>query len=291
MSTGEPPVLTVILPAHNAADHVADQLRALLGQSCRQPWELVVIDHRSNDGTGDLARRYLSGLDRARVIRMERGSNAAAARNTGAELASGTTLAFCDADDVVHPNWVQSMVDALAKHDLVVGRVEYDLLNERRYQRSGLQATPKMDYFFGSPSILTGNLGIRRWVWDALGGFDESMSSGEDSDFGIRASLDLGLDPYFESSAVVSVRQRNDTRSLWEQGRTRGMWQPALMKKHAHRLPRKPRRLKLAVARYARLLLSLRNLHNPGGRRELLYRAAVAYGRLVGSVRHRYFYL
>lgn len=278
------------MPAHNATEHLTEQLRALATQTCERPWELVVVDHKSDDGTGDLARSILRDTENARVVRLDIGDGAAAARNVGAELAHGEAIAFCDADDLVGPDWVQAMSNALSRHALVAGRLEYSSLND-----GSLFRTPQSEglvTLFGAPTIISANFGCSRSAWTALGGFDESFRGGEDIDFGVRAWVELGLTPRFVPNAVVSYRYRGDRRSIWKQGRHYGEWTPAVMRRHIHHLPRRPKRAKLMAARYLALVQSLiQAAYRRDARPAAVYRLAIVYGRVRGSWRERYFYL
>lgn len=80
------------------------------------------MDHRSTDGTGELAQSLVKNLPHGRVVRIEDRLNASVSRNRGVELANGSAVAFCDADDIIRPGW--------ARHELVGGRLEYRSLNE-----------------------------------------------------------------------------------------------------------------------------------------------------------------
>jgi len=285
-------MLTVIVPARNAEEHLDQQLWALANQVSRARWELLVIDHRSTDRTGDVAREIVGQLSHAQVVRLDEGDNLSAARNRGVELAAGTAVAFCDADDVVHPNWVDAISEALEKHPLVVGKLDHTSLNTPSGLYRSHQQALSPDQLFGAPTVIGASFGFQRWVWDFLGGFDESFDKAEDTEFGVRAFLELGVTPHFAERAVTSYRYRTDVRGIWRQGVAGGEIQPRLIKQYADRLPNKPRRVRLAAARYAKIIRALPGaLLADGGTLILIYRVAYAYGRIRGSIRYRYLYL
>lgn len=284
-------MLTVVVPAHNAIDHLAVQLAALVIQDCTWPWELLVVDHKSDDGTGALAESMLAGVPNARVVRLDTGHGVGTARNWGAQLAAGNALAFCDADDLVRPGWVQVMSDALSHHALVAGRLEYASLNVGVPYRPAHQSERPIT-FFGAPTIISANFGCTRSAWDALGGFDERLGGGEDIDFGLRAWEELGLTPHFAERAVISYRYRLAGRSIWSQGKHYGQWAPAVMKRHIDSLPRRPKRAKLMAARVLKVAQGLiRASYRWDARPAAIFRLAVAYGRIRGSWEERYFYI
>jgi GT2 family glycosyltransferase len=101
-ATATRPLVSVIVPAHNAAATLGDCLAALAA-SVAPPHEVIVVDDGSTDQTADIASRC-----GARLVRLACRSGAAVARNAGARHARAELLFFADADVLVRP-------DALAR--------------------------------------------------------------------------------------------------------------------------------------------------------------------------------
>ena len=118
------PRLSVVVPAYQVADWLAESLASVLDQSFRD-LEVVVVDDGSTDGTGDLADRIAAGDARVRVLH-QANAGLSAARNVGVEHATGELLAFADSDDLVLPGAYQRMVASLdaSGSDLVIGAVQ-----------------------------------------------------------------------------------------------------------------------------------------------------------------------
>src|SRR4051812_1177005 len=112
-------MVSVIIPAYNAAARLPDALRSVAAQTYRD-FEVVVVDDGSTDGTSEASHAEFErlGLGRARVLERPRepGSfrNAGIARNAGAAVAAGDYLAFLDADDVWYPAKLDRVVEAFA---------------------------------------------------------------------------------------------------------------------------------------------------------------------------------
>lgn len=203
------PTASVIIPVRNAARTLPDQLAALAGQDADIAWELLVIDNGSSDETPQIIRDYADRLPRVRSLRCER-AGANAARNTGAGQARGDHLLFCDADDVVHVSWVRTLSAALEEHDAAGGRLDNDTFPPGHMPRhpDGLPVTGGF-----LPRAITANLGVRRYIWEEVGGFCEDYEYGStDTEFCWRVQL-AGHELHYAPAAVVAYRHRSTLRS------------------------------------------------------------------------------
>jgi len=108
------PRFSVVVPAYNAEETLAETLEALSAQTFPD-WECVVVDDGSVDGTLRLAAAY-SDLDpRVRVVSQEnRGTGGA--YNTGVQAARGSWVSICSADDVLLPSHLSTMNQAVDRH-------------------------------------------------------------------------------------------------------------------------------------------------------------------------------
>ncbi|MGH3427898.1 MAG: glycosyltransferase [Mycobacteriales bacterium] len=197
--------ISVVIPVLNGADTISAQLDAVLAQEGVESFEVVVVDNGSTDRTVDVVRTYVGRDGRVRLLDgggLPKGG--AAAKNLGVQRARSELIAFCDADDVVRPGWLRGIRDALLADPVVVVTREYWSLNphlSHRYQpRTGLEGT-----VFGVPSISGGAFGIRKALYETVGGFDESFLGAVDSEFSIRL-MRAGYRAHPVASAEVSVR-------------------------------------------------------------------------------------
>lgn len=105
------PLLTVIVPAHNAAGMLPRTLGALRNSDLpRDRWELVVVDDGSSDETSLVAARYADTV----VTLPGKAHGPAYARNRGFEVAGGKIVVFIDADVVVHADTLTRFADLFA---------------------------------------------------------------------------------------------------------------------------------------------------------------------------------
>jgi glycosyltransferase involved in cell wall biosynthesis len=109
------PLVAAVVTVFNKAPFVADTLRSLVSQTY-EDIELVVVDDGSTDGSPELVRRALEGLA-VRIIGLANGG-VSRARNVGAAETSDRAkyLLFLDADDLLAPDAVASLVAHLERH-------------------------------------------------------------------------------------------------------------------------------------------------------------------------------
>ena len=284
-----PGLISVIVPVHDAAATLDEQLAALAAQTYDGAWELVVADNGSTDGSPEIAERWRERIPQLRVIDASQRPGPSAARNAGVAVASGDAFAFCDADDVVGPGWLESIAGALSSHDFVMGELDLGPLDPygRQSSTKGASSEPWLGF---KPVAATANMAVTRAAFDAVGGFDEAAMAGAD-DKGFSFAVQLaGYPLHFEPEAVVAYRLRQGLRELWRQRVTWGISDVATYARfRRHGMPRSSARE--AVRAYAGLVTRLRILRFPNGRWRWVRDAAQRWGRLKGSIRYRVLYL
>ena len=106
-------LVSIVVPAYNVEAYLEECLQSLLDQTYYDIEIIVVIDG-ATDSSEEIARRIAADNSHVHVICQEN-TGLSAARNRGAAAATGEFLWFVDSDDVVEPDAVQTMVDALDK--------------------------------------------------------------------------------------------------------------------------------------------------------------------------------
>ena len=281
--------LSIVIAAYNAASTIGQQLEALAAQQWSGTWEVVVVNNGSTDNTVDVASRFHGRIPNLRVVEASGRRGAAYAANAGARHASGEFLVFCDADDVVADGWVAAMGKALAVHQFVAGPLETARLNTGKLQRyrvspqsSGIQPYTYPPYL---PHAAGANLGVRRAVFDRLGGFDESMRALQDTDFCWRVQLS-GIDLVPAPDAIVHYRFRDTVSGLLKQAFSYAFYNVVIYKKYRARgMPKLT--LKHGIAGWVGLILGITRLMRPETRVLWLWDAGWLSGRLYASIKHR----
>jgi glycosyltransferase involved in cell wall biosynthesis len=288
--SAHPDLVSVVIPAFNAAETIADQLRALEQQTYPGDWETIVADNGSADETRNIVGSWTSRLPHVRLVDARNGRGAAHARNAGAAAARGELLAFCDADDVVDPRWLDRLVAAATTADAVGGRIEIDLLNDpvvAEWRRDQIPDRNLMTTLGFLPFAWTSNLAVWRDVFTEVGGVPTyDGAAGEDVAFSWNLQLRGGRLDY-ASDAIVHYRLRADPPGLLRQFHRYGIAQARLY--HDFRSAGAQRRpLPGAVKAWAELLLELpRTAWDRRARVRWLRQLAYEVGCVHGAVRHR----
>jgi glycosyltransferase involved in cell wall biosynthesis len=178
-SSSPPAFVSVVVTVKNEGRHIARLLDSLLVQE--PPFEVVVVDALSRDGTWETLTRYASEHHETVRVVQKFGSRGIG-RNTGVQAAHGELVAFIDGDCFADSRWLHEFRGAFAKSDVVAG--ETVALGPPRYAQLGRVELFQKGSDVTFPSC---NLGYRRSVFLALHGFDPRFITAEDIDLNLRA--------------------------------------------------------------------------------------------------------
>lgn len=204
-------LVSVIIPCHNVARYVEACLESTLAQS-HPAIEVIAVDDGSTDGTGAILSRY-ERLYPARIrVLTQLNAGAAAARNTGLQVAKGTYVQFLDADDILFPEKIRHQVALAQQHGdpaLIVGSSCTRSVDghsiEFTTHRPG-EHDIWSDLMLGVLGNTVANLWLRSAVLNA-GGWREDLSSSQEYDLMFRM-LCQDVRPVFDMLVLTEVRKR-----------------------------------------------------------------------------------
>lgn len=183
-SGAPPPLVSIIVPAHNAEATLRDAVQSAL-RGDYASFELIIVDDGSTDSTAAIAAEIAAEDSRVRVCRRLKGG-VSAALNSGLAPASGDYVARLDADDLWHPSKLSKQVELACSRPEAAflycfvryidgaGRVLFDAEQQRFPERAFARG------FY--ESLIGGNSSalIKRSAIAEADGYDERLASWED---------------------------------------------------------------------------------------------------------------
>ncbi|HEY0835569.1 MAG TPA: glycosyltransferase family A protein [Azospirillum sp.] len=112
-SESQTELVSVIIPAYNAERYIGATLASVIAQTHRR-LEILVVDDGSTDGTVAIVEQHMAGDGRVRLIR-QRNGGVANARNRGIAESRGPFIAPLDADDLWHPEKLETQLAAMRR--------------------------------------------------------------------------------------------------------------------------------------------------------------------------------
>jgi len=290
------PSLSVVIPVRNGESTLAEQLHALFRQEAAPPFEVIVADNGSTDRSVEIAEALSASAPvgvELTVVDCSQRVGVSAARNAGVKASRTGLVLICDADDVVSPVWVQEMMTALESYDLVGGALDETALNSELDAVNGRGLDKRLPISLGFlPFALGANVGVRRNVVDAIGGWDETfIGGGDDIDFSWRAQL-AGYTLGFAETAVIDYRLRKDLKGAYKQAYRNARSGPKLYRVYGHLGARRRTGRSMAYSWFWIISRApVVAFGSYGFRLQWCRRVGLAFGRLAGSLTNRVFYL
>ena len=175
--TSSIPLISVIIPCHNSAEYISETLDSLLASSWKN-FEVLAIDDASSDNTVDILRSYQQRDNRIHIIEQQQNTYCVIARQNAIAHAKGEYLVCLDSDDKLAPTYLEKCVSA-AEQDKSLSIVYTDGMLFGR--KNGPWKIPEFAprQFLMHCSIYVSAL-IRKSDFDAVGGFDTSLTLCED---------------------------------------------------------------------------------------------------------------
>ncbi len=264
-----PTAVSLVTPVYNQGEYVAQTIESVLAQDY-PALQYIVVNDGSTDSTPEVLSRYQSRL---RVI-SQPNAGQASALNSGWSVSSGQYLGYLSADDLLEPQAIRSLANALDTHpDAVVAYGDYHLI-DRMGRPMRLQTTREYSQeALEIDLVCLPGAGVlfRRSVFESLGGWNTALRQVPDFEFWLRASR---LGPFLRVPLPLArYRVHEDSASYRHVSEARSDEIVAVADSHWH--VGEPRSADRAMAQ-ARILAARSHLHC--GR---LRRAASRWGEAV----------
>ena len=171
--------ISVVIPTYNEKKRIGACIRSLRHQSL-PPYEIIVADDESPDGTAAIARKM-----GAKVVTVTK-KRIAAGRQAGARVARGEIIACTDADAVLDKNWLRELCAPFSDEKVVSTHGAVFLTDGNKLDefacRWFLNPYFAASNALGLPSGAGSSMAVRLSALKKIGGFDETLVTGEDVD-------------------------------------------------------------------------------------------------------------
>lgn len=219
--------VAVIVPAYGVAHLLGEALHSLQAQTFTD-WECVVVDDGAPD---DVAGAVAPFLDDPRICFLKTGNGGVgAARNRAIAHCNAPLLTLLDGDDRLRPGYLEHVVPALEAdpdarlatcNALIFGAVpkERNCFAKKQGKADGVRGSLSdvLDRSFG---VYIGST-FRRTDFEAVGGFDTTMSHAEDFDFWVRLLI-LGGHALYVNKVLAEYRVRGNSASAAAENMLKG---------------------------------------------------------------------
>ena len=168
--------VSIVIPAWNEAERIADCLLNTIRQTV-MPYEIIVVDNRSTDGTCAAVERFMAEHPEApvRLLHQDAEQGLIPTRDYGLDHATGDVLGRFDADCMIRPDWVE-VVSGIFTEDPnamgATGPVMYYDLPSRHFGLKGDDSLRRRIYRAddGQPLLFGSNMAVRAEAWRAIRG-------------------------------------------------------------------------------------------------------------------------
>lgn len=210
-------LVSVNLTTYNRANLLQRALDSILVQTYPK-MEVIIVDDCSEDNTTEVVNNYMEKDPRIKYFRHEKNQGNAKARNTALSHSTGYYIAFMDDDDEWIDNYkLDKQVEIFenSKENIGVVCSSVLLIEEKGNSKAKTVEKPKnlKKHILGgngiiySPTVLT-----KREILEEVGGFDDNMKKGVDSEFYRTCIVKLGYDVNFMSDVTTAIYECGSDR-------------------------------------------------------------------------------
>jgi glycosyltransferase involved in cell wall biosynthesis len=210
------PKYSVLVPALNEEKYIYKLLDSLVDQTLKD-FEVIVVDGKSKDKTQEVVNTYKEKLDLTLLVSEVRGP--AYQRNLAASKARADMLLFLDADVIVGNEFIQKIDKLLSEKTVDVFTcwnkpLSNNFIDKAFFHLFNVLYLETHKYF--KPGAVGTFIGVKRSVFETLGGFGNDIVLAEDFEFIRRANK-----AKYKYGLIRNPPVYTSTRRLEKEGRTK----------------------------------------------------------------------
>jgi hypothetical protein len=225
------PFVSVVVPCYNHAKYLPEALQSVLEQTLPL-WECIIVNDGSPDNTSEVARDWVARDARFRLVEKPNGG-LSSARNAGIKAAIGEYILPLDADDILHPRFIEETI--------AVARSTQEFAIDGVVVSTHVKAFGESSWIFESSITTVSSLVCRNTIvcaslftkslWNRVGGYDENFKQGfEDWEFWLRCA-DSGATFKIYPEPLFNYRQHKSSM-LTEAWKNKGKLMREMLRKN-----------------------------------------------------------
>lgn len=139
------PLVSVIIPCYNSAEHIEETLESVRAQTMPD-LEMLVVDDCSSDGSVEVVQRVAARDSRVRLLRQPTNQGVARARNRALDQARGRYIAYLDSDDLWVPEKLERQIAFMAERGIGACFTSYETIEQDGTHRNFVHTPRSITY-------------------------------------------------------------------------------------------------------------------------------------------------
>ena len=206
------PPISVLMPAYNAEEYIAEAIESILNQTFKD-YEFIIVDDCSTDNTWQIIKKYIKKDSRIKAHKNEKNLGIAGNRNKLISMAKGDYVIWQDADDISMPYRLEKQYKFMEENPevgILGGWLQFfnknGNLSVRKYATDDKVLRRKI--FIYSPVAQPAAI-IRKKLLDEVGKYDLKYPPAEDIDMSFR----IGVKCKFANLPEIIIKYRENNNS------------------------------------------------------------------------------
>lgn len=139
-------LVSIITPSYNSAKFIKESIDSVIAQTYDN-WEMIIVDDFSQDTSNEIIEEYIKKDNRIKLIKLDKNSGPAVARNRAIKEAKGRYIAFLDSDDFWHKEKLTKQLTFMDEKGAALSFTGYYTVEEKSGTPITLmEVPPTVDY-------------------------------------------------------------------------------------------------------------------------------------------------
>jgi len=157
-------LVSIITPMFNSEKYISETIGSVIAQTYTD-WEMIIVDDCSLDFSAKIVEEYSNKDSRIKLVKLNKNSGPAIARNKAIKNAKGRFIAFLDSDDLWKPSKLQKQIEFMQLNKCLLSYSYYEILKDQNKNNKKLIMPPlKINY---KKLLKTNHIGCLTAVYDA----------------------------------------------------------------------------------------------------------------------------